>query len=82
MLFEPFIPGQPVLFKPALTFISARVAKVESNLIAGIFLDYYTGPDGKFIGQYICVGLEELVGKSLHKRVERRRFKLRLITPY
>ena len=36
------------------------------------------GPDGKFTGQYICVGLEDFVGKSLHTRIDRQHFKLRL----
>lgn len=77
---EAFIPGELVSFKPAptITIISTRVAKVESNLIAGIFLDSYVGPDGKFTGQYICVCLEHFVGESLHRRVEGQHFKLRL----
>ena len=56
--FVAYIPAEHVFFEPAPTIISARIAKVESNLVAGIFLDYYMGPDGKFIGQYICVCLE------------------------
>ena len=51
--FEPFIPGELVFFMPAPTIVSCKPAKVESNLVAGIFLDYYMGPDGKFTGQYI-----------------------------
>lgn len=58
--------------------VSLVNTKVESNLVAGIFLDYYIGPDGKFSGQYICVCLEDFVGKNLHRRVERQHFKLRL----
>ena len=76
--FELFIPGELVFFKPAPTIVSCTVAKVESNLIAGIMLDYYMGPDGKFTGQYICLSLLDFVGKSLHARVERQHFKLRL----
>ena len=76
--FEPYIPGELVFFMPAPTIVSCKPSKVESNLVAGIFLDYYMGPDGKFTGQYICVVLEDFVGKSLHKRVERQHFKLRL----
>ena len=76
--FTAHIPGELVFFLPAPTIISAKTAKVESNLVAGIFLDYYMGPDGKFSGQYICVSLEDFVGKNLHCRVERQHFKLRL----
>lgn len=76
--FTAYIPGELVFFMPAPTIISARVAKVESNLVAGIFLDYYMGPDGKFTGQYTCVCLEDFVGGNLHRRIERQHFKLRL----
>ena len=55
--FIAYVPGELVFFKSAPTIISARVAKVEGNLVAGIFLDYYMGPDGKFSGQCICVCL-------------------------
>ena len=68
--FTAYIPGELVFFMPAQTIISAKVAKVESNLVAGIFLDYYMGPDGKFSGQYICVCLEDFVAKNLHRRVD------------
>ena len=72
------VPGELVFFKLAPTIISYRAAKVESNLIVCVFLDYYAGPDGKFTGQYIAVGLEDFAAKSLHKRVDRNHFTLRL----
>ena len=73
-----FIPGELVFFIPAPTILSCKVAKVESNLRAGIFLDYYVGPSGLFTGQYICVVLEDFVGENLHRAVARQHFRLRL----
>ena len=61
--FELFVPGELVFFKPAPTIYRYRPAKIESRPIAGVFLDYYIAPDGKFAGQYIVVGLEGFCGK-------------------
>ena len=60
-----------VFFKPAPTIISARVVKVESNHIAGIFLDYHMGPDGKSPGQYICPSLGDFVGNNYTNELKR-----------
>ena len=76
--FKLFILGELVFFIPAPTILSCKVAKVESNLRAGIFLDYYVGSSGLFTGQYICVVLEDFVGKNLHRAVARQHFRLRL----
>ena len=45
--FELYITGALVLFIPAPTIVACKTAKVESNLVAGIFLDYYVGPSGQ-----------------------------------
>ena len=68
--FELFICGQLVFFIPAPTIVGRKTKKAMSNLRAGIFLDYYVSPTGEFTGQYICVCLEDFVGKSLHRDVE------------
>ena len=75
--FELFIPGDMVVFMPAPTIASAKTAKVESNLRAGIFLDYYVALGGTFTGQYICVTLENFVGKSLHRRADKKHYQLK-----
>ena len=72
------IPGELVLFMPLLTIIGHKVAKRESNLRAGIFLDYYVGPDGLFTGQCLCVCMEDFAGKNPHTRVDRQHFQLKL----
>ncbi len=53
--FLTFIYGQLVFFKPAKTIVVQ--AKTDHPLRPGIFLDYYTGTDEKFTGQYIAKAL-------------------------
>ena len=76
--FERYIPGELVFFMPAPTQPSAATTKSESNLRGGIFLDYYVSYDGLFTGQYICVTLENLAGKSLHRKINKAHFNLKL----
>ena len=63
-LFMTFVFGQLVFYRPAPTIY--KPSKVDSPLRPGIFLGYYNWPGAKFSGQYICVDLEDFVGKSLH----------------
>ena len=72
------MPGELGFFKPPPTVFDGIVEKVESPLRAGIFLDYYMFPDGKFSGQYVCVPLEDFSGKNLHRRMDRKHFHLHL----
>lgn len=76
--FELSITGELVFFIPAPTIVACKAMKVESNLVAGNLPDYYKESSGKLTGQYICVCVEAFVGKILHRRMDRRHFKLRL----
>ena len=42
--FELFVTSELFFFMPAPTTVACKTAKVESNLVAGMFLDYYVGP--------------------------------------
>ena len=54
------------------------LAKTDSRLRPGIFLDYYIPSDGKFSGQYIVCDIQDFVGKRLHHRIGAEHFKLHL----
>ena len=71
-----FIYGQLVFFKPAKTI--AVQAKTYHPLKPGIFLDYYTGTNEKFTGQYIVADLEDFAHKNLHHRIGPGHFTLHL----
>ena len=73
-----FIPGELVMFRPSPTILSCRQGKVEPWLLPRLFLDSYIPVGGKTIGQYICCPLSDFAGKSLHHKVSRTDFKLRL----
>ena len=74
--FRTFVWGQLVFYKPAPTII--KMAKTDHPLRAGVFLDYYMWPDGRFSGQYVIADLSDFVGKSLHHRAGPKEFKLSL----
>ena len=74
--FLTFIYGQLVFFKPAKTIVVQ--AKTDHPLRPGIFLDYYTGTDEKFTGQYIVADLEDFANKNLHHRIGPGHFNLHL----
>ena len=63
------ITGQLVIFILAPTIVGHKTV--------GLFLDYHISPFGEFTGQYMCVCLEDLVGKSLHRDVDLQHFKLK-----
>ena len=44
--FDVFLTGELVFFIPAPTIVAHKALKVESNLVAGVFMDYYNGPSG------------------------------------
>ena len=39
-------------------------------------MNYYMRHDGTFSGQYICVRLEDIANKNLHRRIGRSHFKM------
>ena len=55
-----------------------KPSKIEGKMRAGIFLDYYVAPDGRFTYQYVCAPLEDFVGQSLHRVTGRSTFRIHL----
>ena len=68
-----YVPDQLVFCNPALTIL--KPDKTDSPLRAGIFLDYYSGPSETFIGQCICVDLDDFKFNSLYNRTRPKHFK-------